>query len=61
MDTILRIRSEGVTVLLVEQNAARALEIADRGYILDAGRFVKSGPGPELAEDPEIRRAYLGG
>ncbi len=61
MDTILRIRNEGVTVLLVEQNAARALEIADRGYILDAGRFVKSGPGLELAEDPEIRRAYLGG
>jgi len=61
METILRIRDEGMTVLLVEQNATRALEISDRGYILEAGRFLKSGPGPELAQDPEIQKAYLGG
>ena len=61
MVAIQRIRSEGMTVLLVEQNAARALEIADRGYILEAGRFIKSGPGHELAEDPEVKKAYLGG
>lgn len=61
METVIRIRNEGVTVLLVEQNATRALEISDRGYILEAGRFLKSGPGPELALDPEIQKAYLGG
>lgn len=61
METILRIRGEGMTVLLVEQNASQALEISDRGYILEAGRFQKSGPGPELARDPEIIKAYLGG
>ncbi|NLB84434.1 MAG: ABC transporter ATP-binding protein [Synergistaceae bacterium] len=60
METILRIRGEGMTVLLVEQNATQALEISDRGYILEAGRILKSGPGPELAGDPEIRKAYLG-
>lgn len=61
METILRIRGEGMTVLLVEQNATQALEISDRGYILEAGRFQKSGPGRELARDPEIIKAYLGG
>lgn len=60
METILRIRGEGMTVLLVEQNATQALEISDRGYILEAGRILKSGPGPDLAGDPEIRKAYLG-
>ena len=60
METILRIRSEGMTVLLVEQNATQALEISDRGYILEAGRILNSGPGPDLAGDPEIRKAYLG-
>ena len=61
MNTVIRIRNEGVTVLMVEQNATQALEISDRGYILEAGLFVKTGPGPDLAMDPEIRRAYLGG
>ncbi len=60
METILRIRGEGMTVLLVEQNATQALEISDRGYILEAGRILKTGPGPDLAGDPEIRKAYLG-
>ncbi len=61
MNTILRIREEGVTVLMVEQNATQALEISDRGYIIEAGRFIKSGPGPDLAGDPDIQKAYLGG
>jgi branched-chain amino acid transport system ATP-binding protein len=55
-----RIREEGVTVLLVEQNAAMALELADRGYVLEAGRVVLCGSGRELAADPAVRRAYLG-
>jgi branched-chain amino acid transport system ATP-binding protein len=61
METVVRLRREGITVLLVEQNAARALEISDRGYIIEAGEIVRSGPGPELSNDPEIRRVYLGG
>ncbi|MGI6784048.1 MAG: ABC transporter ATP-binding protein [Aminivibrio sp.] len=61
METILQIRDEGVSVLLVEQNATRALEISDRGYVLEAGRFTKEGAGPELAMDPDIVKAYLGG
>lgn len=61
IETIVRLRDEGITVLLVEQNAARALEISDRGYVIEAGSIVKSGPGPELSDDPEIRRVYLGG
>jgi branched-chain amino acid transport system ATP-binding protein len=61
METILKIRLKGMTVLLVEQNAAQALEISDRGYILETGRIVKSGSGRELADDPEIRKVYLGG
>jgi len=57
MATILRIRSEGMTVLLVEQNATQALEISDRGYILEGGRFRKSGTGGELAGGPGSRKA----
>jgi branched-chain amino acid transport system permease protein len=54
------IRSEGTTVLLVEQNALRALEVADRAYVIETGRIIKDGPGRELLDDPEVRRAYLG-
>ena len=61
METILKIRDEGMTVLLVEQNAAQALDISDRGYIMETGRIVKSGTGRELSDDPDIRRVYLGG
>ncbi|MEA3507781.1 MAG: ABC transporter ATP-binding protein [Synergistota bacterium] len=60
MENITRIREEGMTVLMVEQNATQALEISDRGYVLEAGRFLKTGRGADLAEDPEIRKAYLG-
>ena len=55
-----RINRDGVTVLLVEQNARRALEVAGRGYVLEIGRIAVSGPSAELAADPRIRAAYLG-
>ncbi|MDR1979226.1 MAG: ABC transporter ATP-binding protein [Synergistaceae bacterium] len=60
-DTILKIREEGVTVLLVEQNALQALDIGDRGYVLRTGRIVESASSGELIENPMIREAYLGG
>jgi ABC-type branched-subunit amino acid transport system ATPase component len=47
--------------MLVEQNAARALAIADRGYVLELGRNRFEGPGPQLLTDPEVKRLYLGG
>jgi len=59
-DTIMQIRDEGVTVLMVEQNALQALEISDRGYVLQAGDIVKTAPSAELLETPFVRRAYLG-
>src|SRR5213083_263663 len=55
-----RINAEGVTVLLVEQNARRALAFASRAYVLETGRVVISGPARALAADPRIRAAYLG-
>jgi branched-chain amino acid transport system ATP-binding protein len=58
---IREIRDEGVTVLLVEQNARQALAIADVGYVLDTGRIVLSGPAADLANDPRVQEAYLGG
>jgi branched-chain amino acid transport system ATP-binding protein len=59
-ETVLAINRRGVTVLLVEQNAAMALSIARRGYVLETGRIALEGPAAELAENPEVRRAYLG-
>jgi branched-chain amino acid transport system ATP-binding protein len=55
-----RIRNEGVTILLVEQDVRRALKIADRGYVLDRGRITMKGRGQELLDDPRIKVAYLG-
>ena len=55
-----KIRDLGVTVLLVEQRLAEALEIADRAYVLQTGRIVMSGPAREIAADDAVRRAYLG-
>lgn len=64
MDTlfaaIARVRERGTTVLLAEQNALRALEVADRGYVLDAGVTTISGSARDLLEDPRVREAYLG-
>lgn len=59
--TLERIRDEGVTILIVEQNAHVALEIADRGYCLETGRVVISGAAETLRNDPRIVEAYLGG
>jgi branched-chain amino acid transport system ATP-binding protein len=59
--TIRRIREEGTTVLLVEQNALAALGVADRAYVLESGLLKLTGPAADLAKDPEIVRAYLGG
>ncbi len=50
----------GVTILLVEQNASRALAIADRGYVMESGIITMTGPGQELLSDPKVRAAYLG-
>jgi len=52
--------AQGVTVLLVEQNASRALAIANRGYVMESGLITMSGPGKELLSDPKVRAAYLG-
>jgi len=53
-------QTDGTTVLLVEQNAAAALKIADRGYVMETGRIVLEGSSEELSQDREVRRAYLG-
>ena len=53
-------RQRGVTVLLVEQNAHRALEVADRAYVMEQGRMVSDGPAADLLNDPRVREAYLG-
>jgi len=57
---ILRLRDEGTTIFLVEQNAQKALEIADRGYVIETGRIVFEGKSEELLGNREIIRAYLG-
>ncbi len=59
-DMIRQINREGTTILLVEQNAKKALSIADRAYVLEIGKIVKTGTGAELLADDDIRRAYLG-
>jgi branched-chain amino acid transport system ATP-binding protein len=59
-DVIARLKTAGVTILLVEQNAAAALAIADRAYVMETGRVTLSGSGSELAADEAVRRAYLG-
>jgi len=59
-ETVQTINRQGVTILLVEQNAAMALSIAGRGYVLETGGIVLEGSARELADNPEVRRAYLG-
>jgi len=54
------VHGQGMTVLLVEQNASRALAMADRGYVMDSGLITMTGPGQELLSDPKVRAAYLG-
>jgi branched-chain amino acid transport system ATP-binding protein len=53
-------QEQGITVLVIEQNARRALEVADHGYILEQGRIVLEGPAAELAENPDVKEFYLG-
>ena len=60
LDAITSLKGQGITVLLVEQNASAALAIADRGYVLETGRIVHSGAGRALLADPSIKAAYLG-
>jgi branched-chain amino acid transport system ATP-binding protein len=59
-ETIKRINGQGVTILLVEQNAPMALSIADHGYVLESGKIVLDGPGKDLLDDERVKRAYLG-
>jgi branched-chain amino acid transport system ATP-binding protein len=59
-ELIAQLHNSGVSMLVVEQNANMALSVADRGYVLQTGRIVLEGPAVELAEDEELRRAYLG-
>lgn len=60
-DMIKKVNALGTTVLLVEQNAKKALSIADRAYVLEIGNIVKTGTGAELLGDEDIKKAYLGG
>ncbi|MBL7184458.1 MAG: ABC transporter ATP-binding protein [Anaerolineae bacterium] len=60
-DTIKEINAQGTTILLVEQNANMALKLASRGYVLETGNIVLEGASAELAANPEVKKAYLGG
>ena len=57
---IVDINKEGTTILLIEQNATKALQVANRGYVLETGRIVKEGTAKALRESPDVQRAYLG-
>jgi branched-chain amino acid transport system ATP-binding protein len=59
-DTIRRLHQEGLTILLVEQNLKKALEVADRGYVVETGRIAMEGVAGDLLDNPDIRSAYLG-
>ncbi|MBP8673428.1 MAG: branched-chain amino acid ABC transporter ATP-binding protein, partial [Synergistales bacterium] len=59
-DAIVALRESGMTILMVEQNADRALEISDRAYVLEVGTIIMEGPGKDLLDDPVVRKAYLG-
>jgi len=60
-DALKEINQEGTTILLVEQNARMALKFARRGYVLESGHLVMEGPSGELLENPDVKKAYLGG
>lgn len=60
-NVIVQLRQHGVTILLVEQNARKAVQVADRCYVLETGQVVMSGPTEELRANPELERFYLGG
>ena len=60
LDTVRKLKQEGITILLVEQNVREALDLADRGYVLQTGRIVGEGSGEELLESDMFREAFLG-
>jgi branched-chain amino acid transport system ATP-binding protein len=60
LDTVRQLKKEGISILLVEQNVREALDLADRGYVLQTGRIVEEGPGRELLESDRVRKAFLG-
>ena len=60
-ETITKIREQGITILLIEQNAAAALDVADRAYVLESGAIKMSGKASDLAKDSAVTKAYLGG
>ena len=60
-DMVLQLHKTGTTILLVEQNASKALQIADRAYVMETGKVTLSGTGTELAMSNDVRKAYLGG
>jgi len=60
-ETLADLKRQGVTMLLVEQNALRALRLADRAYVMDLGRIVMNGTGRALLRDEGVARTYLGG
>jgi len=59
-EVVREVSAQGVTVLLVEQNASRALQLAHRGYVMESGLITLSGPAQDLLHDPKVREAYLG-
>ncbi|MEO3388233.1 ABC transporter ATP-binding protein [Mesorhizobium sp. CAU 1741] len=61
LEVVATLRTEGLTTILVEQNAMQALRIADRGYVLETGKIVATGTGKDLLKDDAVRKAYLGG
>jgi len=59
-EVIRNIHQEGMTILLVEQNAARALQVADRAYVIESGEMIMQGEAKAMLNDPRVRAAYLG-
>ena len=59
-ETVMMISAEGTTILLIEQNAKLALEVSNRGYVMESGEITLSGDAKELLHDPAVRAAYLG-
>jgi branched-chain amino acid transport system ATP-binding protein len=59
-EVVREVYAQGVTILLVEQNASRALQLADRGYVMESGIITMSGDAKQMLNDPKVRAAYLG-
>jgi branched-chain amino acid transport system ATP-binding protein len=60
LDTVRQLKQEGISILLVEQNVREALDLADRGYVMQTGRIVEEGTGKELLDSDRFRKAFLG-